>query len=80
VEEHDWEELAGFGEDEGYVVDVGEACVAKRRGERGGYGDEDHGPEDGARWEDARVGGIIGGGGEEIDVACQSCEGGLDRV
>ena len=32
VEEHDGEEFAGFGEDEGEVVDVGERGIAKRRG------------------------------------------------
>lgn len=32
VEEHDGEEFAGFGEDEGYVVDVGEGGVAEGGG------------------------------------------------
>ena len=41
VEEHHGEELAGFGEDVGYVVDVGERSVAERGCKGGGDGDED---------------------------------------
>ena len=41
VEEHNGQELAGFGEDEGYIVDVVERSVAEGRGEGGDYGDED---------------------------------------
>jgi hypothetical protein len=36
VEEHDGQQFAGFGEDEGYVVDVGEGGVAEGGCERGG--------------------------------------------
>lgn len=36
MEEHDGEQFAGFGEDEGYVVDVGEGGVAEGGGEGGG--------------------------------------------
>lgn len=32
MQEHDGKELAGFGEDEGYVVDVGEGGVAEGGG------------------------------------------------
>lgn len=46
VEEHDGEELAGFGEDEGDVVDVSKGGVAEGRGEGGGDGDEQEGRED----------------------------------
>lgn len=40
MQEHDGEELAGFGEDVGDVVDVAETGVAKGRGEGLGDGDE----------------------------------------
>lgn len=40
VEEHYWEELAGFGEDVGYVVYMGEGSVAEGRSEGGCDGDE----------------------------------------
>ncbi len=66
VEEHDGEKFAGFGENEGYVVDVGEGGVAKGRGEGGGYGNEEDCGEDGAGREDG--GGGVGGGEVEVDV------------
>ena len=47
VQEHYGEEFAGFGEDEGDVVDVGEGGVAEGGGERGGQGDEEKGGEEG---------------------------------
>ncbi len=47
MQEHDGEEFAGFGEDEGYVVDMGEGGIAERGREGGGYGDEDEGKKDG---------------------------------
>ena len=40
VQEHYGEEFAGFGEDEGYVVDVGEGGVPEWGSKGGGYGDE----------------------------------------
>jgi len=40
VQKHDGQQFAGFGEDEGYVVDVGERGVAKGGGEGGGDGDK----------------------------------------
>ena len=46
VEEHDGEEFAAFGEEEGDVVDVGEGGVAEGRGEGACYGYEGEGPED----------------------------------
>lgn len=52
MQEHDGEQLARFREDEGDVVDVGEAGVAEGRGEGGGDGDEDQRAEDRAGWED----------------------------
>ena len=69
LEEHDGEELARFGEEEGDVVDVGEGGVAERGGEGGGDGDEEEGREKGeggdGRW--GRLG--AGRAGEEVDVA-----------
>lgn len=64
MEEHDGQEFAGFGEDEGYVVDVGEGGVAEWRGEGGSDGDEEE-------WEEGGLGGedwggwFVGGSGEE---------------
>ena len=52
MKEHYGEELAGFSEDEGYVVNVGEGGVAEWRGEGGSYGDEGERRKDGARGED----------------------------
>ena len=40
MEEHYGEELAGFGEDVGDVVDMIEGCVAEWGSKGGGYGDE----------------------------------------
>jgi hypothetical protein len=41
VKKHDREELAGFREDEGNVVDMGERSVAKGGSKRGGERDEE---------------------------------------
>lgn len=80
VQEHDRKELTGLGEDEGDVVDVSEGGIAEGRGKRGSDGDENQGEDDGAGGEDR--GGAAGsrGGFEEVDVAGQSSQGGLDRV
>lgn len=80
VQEHDGQELARLREDEGDVVDVGEAGVAEGRGEGGGDGDEDQGAEDRAGGEDEAGGGGARRGAEEVDVACQGGESGLHRV
>ena len=78
VEEHDGEEFAGFGENEGYVVDVGEGGVAEWGGEGGGYGNQQYLGEDGAGREDGWS--RVGGGEVEVDVTDQGGEGGLDCV
>lgn len=80
VQKHDGEELAGFGEDVGDVVDVGEGGVAEGRGERGCYGNEEKGEDDpgGRKDRGYAVGGAIGC--EEIDVAGEGGEAGLDGV
>lgn len=78
VEEHDGEEFAGFGEDEGYVVDVGEGGVSKGGGEGRGYGDEEERREDGAGREDGRGG--FRTGEVKVDVTDQRGESGLDCV
>lgn len=46
VQEHYGQKLAGFGEDEGDVVDVGEGGITKGRGKRGGDGDCEERTED----------------------------------
>lgn len=33
MEKHDGKKFAGFGENEGDIVDVGKRCVAERRGQ-----------------------------------------------
>lgn len=80
VEEHDGEKFAGFGEDEGDVVDVGEGGVAEGGGERGGYGDENEGEKDGSGGEYGGCGRGGGRGEEEVGVACEGGEGGLDGI
>ncbi len=40
VEEHHGEEFARLGKDVGYIVDMGERCVAEGRGQRGSDGDQ----------------------------------------
>lgn len=52
MEEHYGQEFAGFGQDEGYVVDVGEGGIAEWGGQRGGYGYEEEGNEYAAVGED----------------------------
>ena len=69
MQEHDWEELAGFGEEEGQVVDVGKRGVAEGRGERGGYGDQEQGRDDAGCWEDGWSGFVGGFGRLEVAVA-----------
>ena len=79
MEEHDGEELAGFGEDEGYVVDVGERGIAEWRGERGGYRDENKREEDGAIGEYGWCG-CCGSREEKVGVACERGERGLNGI
>lgn len=80
VQEHDWQELARFGQDEGDVVDVREGGVTERGGQRGGDGYQDQGKEDGAGGKDGGSTAASRGGGEEVYVAGQGGKGGLDRV
>lgn len=80
VEEHHGEELAGFGEDIGYVVDVGEGGVAEGRGQGGGDGDEDEGLKNAGGGEYGGCAGGGAGGDAEIHVAGQGGEAGLDGV
>ena len=68
MEEHNRKELAGFGEDEGYVVDVREGSVAERGGEGGGEGDEEERAKDSESGEDGWGRGVARGGEEEVDV------------
>jgi hypothetical protein len=70
VQEHDGQELAGLGEDEGDVVYVRERGVAEGRREGGGEGYEEEGGDDGAGGEDGRRGLAGRGAEEEVDVAC----------
>lgn len=66
VEEHDGEELAALGEQEGDVVDVGETGVAKGAGETARDGHEGQGTENAARGDDGRHGRALGGREEEV--------------
>lgn len=80
VEEHDGEQLAALGEQEGDVVEVREARVAKRAGQAARDGDEGQRREDAARGDDGRDGAAARGRGEEVDEADGGGEDGLDRV
>lgn len=57
MQEHDGEELAGFGEDVGDVVNVAKTGVAEGGGEGLGDGDEQETERDGEVGEDAGGGG-----------------------
>lgn len=80
VEEHYREELAGFGEDVGYVIYVGEGSVAEGRGEGGGDGDKEEGKEDAGGGENGgcMCGGAVGS--EEVNVPGEGGEAGLNCV
>lgn len=80
MEEHHREELAGFREDEGYVVNMVEGGIAEGGGERGGYGYEEE-------WNEyAAIGEDWGGGGAgfrveaEVHVPSEGREEGLDGI
>ncbi len=45
VEEHDGEKFAGLRQEERYIVEMGEGCVAKGGGEGGCESDEDEGAQ-----------------------------------
>ena len=78
MQEHDGEELAGLGQDEGDVVDVGQGGVSEGRGEGVGEGHEEK------RGEDLGVGNHGGDGlaargrGEGEELAAYCGEEGLD--
>lgn len=80
VEEHDGEELAALGEEEGDVVDVGEGGVAKGAGEAAGDGDEGERREDAGRGDDGGRGLAARGRGEKVDASDGGSEEGLDGV
>lgn len=80
VEEHDGEKLAALGQQEGDVVDVRKAGVAKGTGQAVGDCDERERAEDAARREDGRHGCALWGRGQEIDEADGGSEERLDRV
>ena len=80
VQEHDREELAALGEEEGDVVDVREGSVAERAGERACDGNEGEGHEDASGREDRWCGLALGSGCEKVDGAYDSGEDGLDGV
>lgn len=46
MEEHDWEQFARLGENEGEVVDVRKTCISKWRSKRGRNADEDQREDD----------------------------------
>lgn len=80
MKEHDGEELAGFSEDVGDVVDVGEGGVAEGRGKGGSDSDEDKGEEDAGGGKDGgctRRGAV---GSKEVEVAGDGGEARLDGV
>lgn len=80
VEEHDGEQLAALGEEEGDVVDVRQARVAERAGEAARDGDEGQRREDRPGGDDGRDGLALGRRGEEVHGADGGGEEGLDGV
>lgn len=80
MEEHDGEELAGFGEDVGDVVDMGEGGVAEGRGKGGGDGDEKEGEDDAGGGEDGGCAGRGAVGNKQVEVAGEGGEARLDGV
>lgn len=80
MEEHDREQLAALGEQEGDVVDVREARVPEGAGEGAGERDEEEGPEDAARGDDGRDGVSARRAGVEVDGSRRRGEERLDRV
>lgn len=80
VEGHHGHEFAGFGEDEGDVVDVLEGGVAEGGGQGLTYCYEEELAEDVEIGEDGGGGGAGFGGAAEVDVADEGGEEGLDGI
>ena len=80
VQEHDGQQLAALGEQEGDVVGVGEAGVAEGARQAAGDGDEGQRREEAARGDDWRDLGPFRRRGNEVDAADGGCEGRLHRV
>ena len=80
VEEHHREEFARLGKDIGYIIDMGERCVAEGRGQRGSDGNQDQRHKDACRGEDGWCAGRGTGGGKKVHVAGKGSETGLDGV
>lgn len=80
VQEHDGQQLARLGQQEGDVVDVGEAGVAEGAGERAGDGDEQQRRQDAARGDHGRDGLAARRAGVEVQGARGGREQRLDRV
>lgn len=80
VQEHDGEELAALGEEEGDVVDVGERGVAERAGEAARGGHQGQGREDAGRRHDWRHRAARRRRGHQVDAPDRGGEQGLYRV
>lgn len=80
VEEHDGQELARFGEDEGEVIDVRETGISERRCERRRDADQEQGEDDFLGWEGR--GDLLAGRSrkEQVQEAGDGGKGRLDRV
>lgn len=74
VEEHDGQQLAALGQQEGDVVDVRETGVPKGAGQTAGDGDEGQRAKDAARWDDGRRGRALGSREEEVSRADRRCK------
>lgn len=80
MEEHNWEQLAGLCEDEGYVVDVREGGISEggSQGACDGYqGEREY---DAVVWEDGRGFCALRGVEAEVEVANGGCEEGLHCI
>lgn len=80
VQEHDGEQLAALGEEEGDVVEVREGGVPKGAGEAAREGDEGEGGEDAARGDHGGDRAVARRRGVEVDGAHDGGEDGLDGV
>lgn len=80
VQEHDGEKLAGLGQDESYVVNVGEGGVSEWGGEGGSKSDEAEGEEDTSARDEGWKRFALRSCRPKVEEACEGSEGGLDGV
>lgn len=80
MQKHDGQKLAGFGEDEGDIVDVRQGGIAEWGSQGGGDGDENEGKKNGAGGKYGGRRSSSRGGDEEVDVTRYGGKSRLDGV